>query len=120
VCVCVFWGGAEEGEGRRVRLVAGLEEPTGGRIYFDDLDATDLPVQDRQVGGRGGGGGRAGGEVISEWGRGAEGEVEGGGCSVLVSQGGWVLHHAGCLEGSNSELNRKCCWPQVLLAPAGP
>jgi ABC-type thiamine transport system ATPase subunit len=33
-----------------LRLVAGLELPTGGKIYFDDLDATDLAVQDRQVG----------------------------------------------------------------------
>lgn len=33
-----------------LRLVAGLESPTGGKIYFDELDATDLPVQDRQVG----------------------------------------------------------------------
>jgi hypothetical protein len=32
-----------------LRLVAGLELPTGGKIYFDDLDATDLAVQDRQV-----------------------------------------------------------------------
>jgi len=33
-----------------LRLVAGLEQPTAGRILFDDLDATNLPVQDRQVG----------------------------------------------------------------------
>lgn len=32
-----------------LRLVAGLEQPTAGRILFDDLDATNLPVQDRQV-----------------------------------------------------------------------
>ena len=30
--------------------MAGLETPTGGRILFDDLDATGLSVQDRQIG----------------------------------------------------------------------
>lgn len=33
-----------------LRLVAGLEKPTGGRIFFDDNDATDDSVQERQIG----------------------------------------------------------------------
>lgn len=33
-----------------LRLVAGLEKPTAGSIFFDDLDATNESVQDRQVG----------------------------------------------------------------------
>jgi hypothetical protein len=40
-----------------LRLVAGLEQPTAGRILFDDLDATNLPVQDRQVSSWGAAGG---------------------------------------------------------------
>ncbi|MCU7786861.1 ABC transporter ATP-binding protein [Pyrobaculum sp. 3827-6] len=32
-----------------LRLVAGLEEPTSGRIYFDDRDVTHLPTQQRNT-----------------------------------------------------------------------
>ncbi|MHA1399774.1 MAG: ABC transporter ATP-binding protein [Candidatus Heimdallarchaeaceae archaeon] len=31
-------------------LVAGLISPTEGRIYFDEVDVTDLPAEDRNVG----------------------------------------------------------------------
>jgi len=30
-----------------LRLIAGLEEPSRGRIYFDGRDVTDLPTQKR-------------------------------------------------------------------------
>lgn len=32
-----------------LRLVAGLEEPTSGRIFFDDRDVTHLPTQERNT-----------------------------------------------------------------------
>lgn len=32
-----------------LRLVAGLEEPTSGRIFFDDRDVTRLPTQERNT-----------------------------------------------------------------------
>ncbi|MEM2841605.1 MAG: ABC transporter ATP-binding protein [Candidatus Bathyarchaeia archaeon] len=33
-----------------LRMVAGLLPPTKGRIFFDDIDVTELPPQDRKVG----------------------------------------------------------------------
>lgn len=33
-----------------LRLIAGLEEPTSGRVFFDDRDITALGVQDRELG----------------------------------------------------------------------
>ncbi|MFP3193367.1 MAG: ABC transporter ATP-binding protein, partial [Thermoproteus sp.] len=32
-----------------LRLIAGLEEPSSGRIYFDGRDVTDLPTQKRNT-----------------------------------------------------------------------
>ena len=55
--ICALLGPSGSGKTTLLRLIAGLEEPTGGAIYFDDLDATRLPVQDRQVRGSIGGGG---------------------------------------------------------------
>jgi len=47
--IVALLGPSGSGKTTLLRLVAGLEGPTDGRIYFDDLDATDLAVQDRQV-----------------------------------------------------------------------
>ena len=33
-----------------LRVIAGIEPPDAGRIYFDSEDATDKHVQDREVG----------------------------------------------------------------------
>lgn len=41
---------AGSGKTTLLRLIAGLEMPTGGKILFDDFDATNTPVQDRQIG----------------------------------------------------------------------
>ncbi|MBR0419003.1 MAG: ABC transporter ATP-binding protein [Erysipelotrichaceae bacterium] len=38
------------GKSTTLNLICGLEEPTEGRIYFDDLDVTDLPPENRGVG----------------------------------------------------------------------
>jgi spermidine/putrescine transport system ATP-binding protein len=38
------------GKTTTLRMVAGLIEPTGGRIYFDDLDVTFLPPRKRNIG----------------------------------------------------------------------
>lgn len=35
--------------GRLLRLVAGLEEPTSGKIFFDDRDFTHVPTQKRNT-----------------------------------------------------------------------
>jgi|LDZT01.1.fsa_nt_gi glycerol transport system ATP-binding protein len=32
-----------------LRIIAGIEKPTKGKIYFDDLDVTDIPVQKRGI-----------------------------------------------------------------------
>ncbi len=33
-----------------LRMLAGLETPTAGKIFYDDEDVTDWPVQDRRIG----------------------------------------------------------------------
>ena len=38
------------GKSTTLNLICGLEEPTEGRIYFDDLDVTELPPENRGVG----------------------------------------------------------------------
>src|SRR5207248_7081465 len=35
------------GKSTLLRLIAGLYEPTAGRIYFDGRDVTDLPTENR-------------------------------------------------------------------------
>ena len=38
------------GKSTTLNLICGLEEPTSGRIFFDDLDVTELPPENRGVG----------------------------------------------------------------------
>ena len=38
------------GKSTALNLICGLEAPTSGRIYFDELDVTDLPPENRGVG----------------------------------------------------------------------
>ncbi|MEM1697874.1 MAG: ABC transporter ATP-binding protein, partial [Thermofilaceae archaeon] len=33
-----------------LRIIAGLYKPTSGRVYFDDVDVTDKPPWERNVG----------------------------------------------------------------------
>ncbi len=47
----VFLGPSGCGKTTTLRIIAGLENPdAGGRIYFDDEDVTDLPIERRNVG----------------------------------------------------------------------
>jgi sulfate transport system ATP-binding protein len=43
-------GPSGSGKTTLLRLIAGLERPTGGRIFFGDEDASSKPVQERRVG----------------------------------------------------------------------
>ena len=38
------------GKTTTMRMIAGLESPTSGKIYFGDSDVTNMPVKDRDVG----------------------------------------------------------------------
>ena len=37
------------GKSTTLRMVAGLETPTGGRLYIGDRDVTELPPQERDI-----------------------------------------------------------------------
>ncbi len=43
-------GPSGSGKTTLLRIIAGLEFPNAGQVYFGDEDATGLPVQDRQIG----------------------------------------------------------------------
>ena len=43
-------GPSGAGKTTLLRLLAGLEEPTEGEIYFDEVYVKDLPIKERQVG----------------------------------------------------------------------
>ena len=45
-----FLGPSGCGKTTTLRLIAGLERPTKGRIFIDDEDVTSLPVSDRDIG----------------------------------------------------------------------
>ncbi|GAB6101309.1 ABC transporter ATP-binding protein [Thermococcus atlanticus] len=43
-------GPSGSGKSTLLYTIAGIYKPTGGRIYFDDRDITDIPPKDRNVG----------------------------------------------------------------------
>src|SRR5688500_15729069 len=44
-----FVGPSGCGKTTTLRMIAGLETPTSGRIYFGDTDVTELPPQKRDI-----------------------------------------------------------------------
>ena len=45
-----FLGPSGCGKTTMLRMIAGFETPSGGRILFDDLDVTEIPVNKRDIG----------------------------------------------------------------------
>jgi sulfate transport system ATP-binding protein len=43
-------GPSGSGKTTLLRVIAGLEIPNAGRVFFDDQDATAMPVQRRRIG----------------------------------------------------------------------
>ncbi len=48
--ITVLLGPPGAGKTTLFRIIAGLETPNSGRVYFGDKDVTDLPPKDRKVG----------------------------------------------------------------------
>jgi multiple sugar transport system ATP-binding protein len=48
--ITVIYGPVGVGKTTILRIIAGLEKPDEGRVYFGDRDVTDTPPQDRNVG----------------------------------------------------------------------
>jgi multiple sugar transport system ATP-binding protein len=48
--IVVIFGGSGTGKTILLRLIAGVEEPTGGAILIDDADVTDIGPEHRDVG----------------------------------------------------------------------
>ncbi len=49
-CLIGLLGPSGCGKSTILNLVSGLEEPTSGRIFFEDRDVTNLPPEKRGVG----------------------------------------------------------------------
>ena len=44
-----FLGPTGEGKTTLLRIIAGIERPDKGKIWFNDKDVTDVPVQKRNI-----------------------------------------------------------------------